>query len=79
MLWFGTELNQLDEVRRRLRPQKVLANPDVRILDDRFCKGVQLRTTAPTNLDFGFEEKIELSRERASGPACSASDSLEIA
>jgi len=65
MIALGANLNELNKIRCGLRAQIITANPGERILEHRFGERVQIRPSAAGDLNFCFEEQVQLSGKRA--------------
>src|SRR5215469_9805738 len=79
MVAFCANFNQFDKVGCRLRTQVARADSSERIFQYDFRKCVQIRPSAPCNLNFRFEEQIELASKRAFRATCSFRDGLDAA
>jgi hypothetical protein len=79
MVAFRANLNQLDEVSGRLHAQVILANSAKRIFQYDLRERVQIRLSAPRDLNFRFEEQIQLAGKRAFRAARSFRNSLDAA
>jgi hypothetical protein len=60
MVGLGADLDQFDEIRSGLRSAKIFADATEWVPERNFRQGVQVRLLAAGDLDFGFEEQIEL-------------------
>jgi hypothetical protein len=79
MIGFRAKLDQLDEVGSGLGPPQIFANPAEWIPERDFSEGVQARFAAARDLDFRFEEQVELPGERTLRAARSSRRGLNAA
>jgi len=76
MIALGANLNELNKIRRGLRAQIITANPGEWIFKHRFRERVQVRSSAARDLNFCFEEQVQLSGKRALGASSTLGDRL---
>ena len=79
MIRLGANLDQLNEVGRCLRAQMCFANTGKRIAQFYLGQGMQVRSAAASDLDFGLEKQVEFPREWTARAARSFCHGLDAA
>ena len=79
MIPLSANLDQLDEIRRRLHAKIILTDSGKWIFDDYLCQRVQSRLATGRDGDLCFEEKIESPGKWSLGTASAFGDGLDAA